>query len=177
MVWEGKNALLLVRLLCCTLLCHVNKSSEANSMYLQRCWASQSPPESNACSYAATQQLSLTLPVSPAFKILCTFSVGWLSCWVMRYTSRKLRHPWSGLAKWVPSSKFHRFETSNCSKNIWSTEQLWISYPEVLPIRLAPKSFKVRFILSIISSEDATVSGLCWVQGVRFHYHIGPFWH
>lgn len=41
---------------------------------------------------------SLTSPSSPAFRIICTFSFGWLSCWVMRYTSRKLKQAWSGLA-------------------------------------------------------------------------------
>lgn len=37
----------------CTSPCHVNRSSEANVLYLQRCWASQSPSESNPRSYTA----------------------------------------------------------------------------------------------------------------------------
>lgn len=106
---------------------------------------------------------SLTSPSSPAFRILCAFSLGWLSRWVMRHTSRKLKQAWSGLATSVSSSKFHYLEKSDLSKKKknFSPEQLWISCPEMLMVRLTPKCFKVIFILTISSLKMQHLSGLC----------------
>lgn len=108
---------------------------------------------------------SITSPSSPAFRSLCTFSFGWLSSWVMRY-----KQAWSGLLIWASSSKFHHLEKCGCPKKKLSPEQLWISYPEVLTVRLVPTCFKVRFILSISSSKMQHHQA-CVVQGVRCHHH------
>lgn len=145
----------------CTDPCWVSRFSEANPQCLWRGWASQGPYHSNPCSYEAAR----ASPHPPVLHLEVSAPSLLADCRVMRY-----KQAWSGLLIWASSSKFHHLEKCGCPKKKLSPEQLWISYPEVLMVRLVPTCFKVRFILSISSSKMQHHQA-CVVQGVRCHYH------